>query len=301
MTTLHLKKSISRSPSRLFFSLAALALACFALPTVARGACGESGDIPFTVTLLHPLPSNFVGCLYVQGPWVRTSSGANLRDLAVGHPCTFYAAENTIFSPFGPWLVLIDRECTFPLSSNRIDTKQFSLRQSNINRVDFTVDPLPGNRYDIRVSTGGNRTVEALDETAEQSQAPSPKEVSVDAWLGDSKDSPSGIAESDVFSFFGTAGDTVTIRLEADTRRGNNGGDATLRFGGPPARQVTGALTVEHPKTFTVELDSTRKYDIAVEQPLGGDEKDYRGGYILKVESAQGAIKALVPARAVEK
>jgi hypothetical protein len=47
--------------------------------------------------------------------------------------------------------------------------------------------------------------------------------------------------------------------------------------------------------------DSTRRYDIAVEQPFGGDEKDYRGGYILKVESAQGAIKALVPARAVEK
>lgn len=288
-----------RFPYILLFSFLAVC------PTVARADCGATGDIPFTITLLHPLPSGTVvsgACFIVNGPWGRTSPGGlQLRNLTVGQPCTFYAADNTIFSPFGSWHIEINHICSvFPPVTdprNRITGKFFSLEQSNTNRVDITVDPLPDRRFDIRVSTGGNRTVAALDATAEQSQAPSPKEVSVDAWLGDSKDNPSGIPESDVFSFLGTAGDTVTIRLEADTRRGNNGGDATLRFGGPPAQQVTGAL----PKRITVELASTGKYQIAVEQPLGGDEKDYRGGYILKVESAQGAIKALVPARSVEK
>jgi hypothetical protein len=139
--------------------------------------------------------------------------------------------------------------------------------------------------------------VEALNATAEQSQASSPKEVSVDAWLGDSKDAASGIPESDKFSFEGTSGDTVTLRLEADPQRGNNGGKATLRFGGPPAQQVTGTL----PKTITVQLAATGKCEIAVEQPSGGGEEDYRGAYILRVESAQGEIKTLYPTRSVEK
>jgi hypothetical protein len=139
--------------------------------------------------------------------------------------------------------------------------------------------------------------VEALNATAEQSQASSPNEVSVDAWLGDSKDAALGIPESDKFSFEGTSGDTLTIRLEPNTRGGNNGGVATLRLLGPTTKQVTGEL----PKEITVQLASTARYQIAVEQPSGGSERDYRGGYILRVESALGEIKTLVPALSVEK
>ena len=106
-----------------------------------------------------------------------------------------------------------------------------------------------------------------------------------------------------MFSFLGSSGDIVRLRLEPNTQSGNNGGHATLRFVGPPARQVTGVLTAEHPNTFTfpVELPSTRRYDIAVEQPEGPREERYEGGYILTVESAQGKVYKLVPTDSVEK
>lgn len=103
-----------------------------------------------------------------------------------------------------------------------------------------------------------------------------------------------------MFRIVGNAGDSVTVRLDPDTRGGNNGGHATLRFVGPPAQQVTDALTVEHPQTITVQLDSTRSYDIAVEQEGLGDER-YKGGYILTVESAQGKLYKLAPFDSVEK
>ena len=278
----------------LFFSFLAVC------PSVARADCGATGDIPFTITLLHPMPSGVNGaCFWVKGPWGRTSpGGVLLRDLTVGQPCTFYSADNTVFSPFGSWHIEINHLCVVFDTDfdprNNITGKYFSLEQSNSNRVDITVDPLGGDHFNIQISSGGH-TLGALD--AEQSQGSSPKEVSVNAWLGDSKDAASGKPDSDKFSFFGTAGDTVTVRLEADARSGNNGGKATLRFGGPPARHVTGTL----PKRFTVELASTGRYEIAIEQPLGAGEEDYRGGYILRVESARGEIETLMPAVSVEK
>ena len=174
----------------------------------------------------------------------------------------------------------------------------------------FTLDVQPGNRFTLDPRAAGyfrlgRRTngAEALSETApdgmntvEQSQAPSPRRVSVKAWLGDSRD-PSGTPDSDVFHFMGTAGDSVTVRLEADTQGGNNGGEATLRLMGPTARQVSGEL----PKRITAELDATGRYEIAIEQAAQFEERRYRGGYILTVESSQGKIRTLIPANTVEK
>jgi hypothetical protein len=78
-----------RFPYILLFSFLAVC------PTVARADCGATGDIPFTITLLHPLPSGTVvsgACFIVNGPWGRTSPGGlQLRNLTVGQPCTFYA------------------------------------------------------------------------------------------------------------------------------------------------------------------------------------------------------------------
>jgi hypothetical protein len=224
-----------------------------------------------------------------------------LGDLTVGQPCTFYAAKDTIFSPFGHWKVRIYKRCHVGTDSV---FQNFSLERSNVNRVDITAEVVYST-YDLKIYTGGKRTPEALEETAGQPEAPASRtaarEVSVNAWLGDSKDNSSGIPESDVFSFFGADGDTVTIRLEADTKGGNNGGFATLRlltdFG--PVHEVTGKL----PQTITLgSAVEARRYQIAVEQPTGGrGDADYIGGYILRVESAQGAIKTLTPARSVEK
>ena len=99
MTTLHFKKSISRSTLRRGFVLAALALACFALPIEARADCGITGDIPFTVTLLNPIKTRYTmsKCFFVKGPWARVSiPGVTLGDLPVGQPCTFYAANDNV-------------------------------------------------------------------------------------------------------------------------------------------------------------------------------------------------------------
>jgi len=264
-------------------------------PTVARAACGDSGDIPFTVTLLNPLPSNSNASLSFAGPFYRSASLV-LRDLTVGEPCTFYAAKDTVQSPFGGWLVATR-------SGNALRFWGFELdrTESGVNRVDITVDPLEDNRFVVHIYTGGKRTAEALEETAGQLEAPAgpsaAKEVSVKAWLGDSTGNSEGILETDGFFFFGTAGDTVTIRLEADTQGGNNGGNVALALQGPTGRLVHGTL----PKTITAELPSTARYAILVKQPLGVGGKDYVGGYILRVKSAQGKISSLIPARSVEK
>jgi hypothetical protein len=314
MTTLRSIKSISRSPSRLGFSLAALALACFALPTVARGDCGApGGDILFTVTLLHPVHHgpNKHNCLFAKGPWGRISSGVNIGDLTVGQPCTFYAPDDNALNVYDLWEIAIYPNC-LPLGViPGLAEKNFFLLKRPANRVNITIDDVPNGKWHINVSTAGGvssgvpapQRGEAFGEmatggtnTLEQNEAPSRTELSVKSWLGDSQD-PSGRPDSDVFHFVGNAGDSVTLRLEADTRGGNNGGHATLRFVGPPARQVTGEL----PKRITVELGSTGRYDIAIEQAVGQGERRYRGGYFLTVESSQGDIQRLVPTDSVEK
>jgi len=272
--------------------------------TVARADCGASGDIPFTLTLLRPANLND-DCLYVKGPWLRRSAPVDLSSLAVGQPCTFYAADNTILSPWGEWEVVTtstqsNGNCTNLPIPRRI-THTFTLDVQPGNR--FTLDPRAAGYFRLGRGTNG---AEALSETTpdgmntvEQSPAPSPTRVRrlpVKAWLGDSRD-PSGIPDSDVFHFFGTAGDSVTVRLEADTEGGNNGGEATLRLMGPTARQVSGEL----PKRITAELSATGRYEIEVAQSAEQGEKRYRGGYILTVESSQGTIRELIPANSVEK
>jgi len=268
-------------------------------PTVARAFadCGATGDIPFTVTVLsnHSVfPPEIV--FGVQGPF-RRLGGYSVRGLPEGQPCTFFAAKDTILSPFGDWEVFVRND----LAGYDYKRIKFSLERSDVNRVDFTLGGNPAGLYTITVSVNG-RAVSTID--AQQSEASSSKEVSVEAWLGDSKDSPSGIAESDVFSFFGTAGDTVTIRLEADTKVGNNGGIASFAMVDPHKKKLAkkrSKMPPFHPETITAELAETGSYQIAVEQPSGGGEEDYRGGYILRVESAQGTIKTLIPGLSVEK
>src|SRR6266550_1233783 len=98
-----------RFPHILLFSFLAVC------PTVARADCGATGDIPFTITLLHPVPSGTLGsgaCFIVKGPFARTSPGGLLlRDLPVGQPCTFYAPDDNFLSPFGSWDFHIQHIC----------------------------------------------------------------------------------------------------------------------------------------------------------------------------------------------
>ena len=285
-------------------ALALLALSVFL--TEARADCGQTGDIAFTVTLLNPIPSREGGrCFLVKGPWGRFGS-VRIGDLTVGQPCTFYAADDYIWSAYGPWDLVVPNvpgDCLPIVGVVGIRKYKYITVNRGTNRVNVTLEYQPSGFFTIATPTGGNQRAQSFGETAtdatnilEQSQTSSPTELSVNAWLGDSKD-PSGTPDSDMFHFAGEAGDSVTVRLETDPRGGNNGGQATLRFVGPPTKQVSGEL----PKRVDVTLGSTGRYDIVVEQPGEQGEERYRGGYILTVESLQGNVRRLVPSNSVEK
>ena len=114
--------------------------------------------------------------------------------LTVGQPCTFYAADNSILSPFGDWTVVIT-------SPNIMEAVRVVPTHPNRMSERFTLDVQPGNILTVDPRAGvftlgrGTNGAEVLSETApdaitaEQSQAPSLKTVSVNAWLGDSRDS----------------------------------------------------------------------------------------------------------------
>lgn len=261
--------------------------------------CGVTGDIPFTVTLLGPVDSSYRYLSFsVHGPFLRTSGEFGASLLNVGEPCTFYAADDNFLSPFGRWSVVTD------YGESGVQSKPFWLNRTSNNRVDITLKPVGNRQFIITVSGQGVQPTEAPDaiapdgmNTVQQSQTLSPeRELSVKAWIGDSQGNPPGTPDSDKFSFEGTAGDTVTVRLEADGQAGNNGGHASLRLLGPSTKEVTGTL----PKRIDAELGSTGRYYIEVAQAPGQGQKGYSGGYILKVESSQGKIQKLVPTDSVE-
>jgi hypothetical protein len=221
--------------------------------------------------------------------------------------CTFYAADDNKLEVYGSWWAVVSAGCVrFRLIEGTADFKRFDLVRPT-NQVNLTIDEDRRGRPTIAVSFSGpprnRQSAAASNQTASdsanafaQSQGTSPREVSVRSWLGGSQ---SGSAIDRFRIVAGNAGDSVTVRLEPDTRGGNNGGDVTLRFVGPPAKEATGPLTVEHPKTITVQLDSTGSYDIAVETAGHGGER-YEGGYILTVESAQGKLYELAPFHTIE-
>src|SRR5215208_6437363 len=77
-------------------------------PAITRGGCVEDtdGEIPFTVTLLHPqfIPGHGGSCFYVeQGPIVRQSTNVSQYDLVPGQTCTFYRIKKSIFPHTGLW------------------------------------------------------------------------------------------------------------------------------------------------------------------------------------------------------
>jgi len=288
MKILSLKKSISCSPLRLVFSLAPLALSCFALPVQTRADCGATGDIPFTATMgLGESGVSFHRvCLYVKGPWGRISNGVRLEFLKQFQPCTFYAADANGFSPYGEWSVILTNDTSY-----RDFCSPYALSTRDYHRQSFSVNDRQGASIDITASGGRIKTTV---------NSGSKNITKTESFLGESgnnvSDGPAA-GDGDVFYFVANAGDTVRVRLEADGVRGNNGGKATLRFIGPVAGEVTGTLPLELPP---VQLGSTTRCDIAIEQAAGQGDEQYRGGYILTVESSLGNIERLVPTDSVE-
>ena len=279
---------ITTKTNIIYVVLAALALACFALPIKARADCGATGDIPFTATmgLGESGVSFYRVCLYVKGPWGRISNGVRLDYLKQFQPCTFYAADANGFSPYGEWSVILTADTAY-----RDFCLPYALSTRDYHRQSFSVNGREGASIGIEASGGRIKTTV---------NSGSKNITKVESFLGESRDNVSdgpAPGDSDVFYFVGNAGDTVRVRLEADGVRGNNGGKATLRFVGPLAREVTGTLPLELPP---VQLGSTARYDIAIEQAAGQGDEHYRGGYILTVESSLGNIERLVPTDSVE-
>ena len=284
--------------ARLRHRLVLIALALFSFlavcPTITCGQCVEDtdGQIPFTVMVKHRLLHQRFFVSQVVG-W-RESNLVFLDHLGL-QPCTFYRIRKTIFSHTGTWKAVLDDIDDSGVGARLVRFKV----NKDTNRVDITID-----NTIIKVAVNGVESVEASAETAaegvntlQQSQAPSPTQLSVEAWLGDSQD-PSGRPDSDRWFFLGNAGDSVIVRVEPDNKGGNNGGHATLRFIGPPTKQVSGELPM---RIDVDQLGSTGRYDIEIEQAAGQGEEHYRGGYTLTIESAQGTIHGLTPGDSVEK
>jgi hypothetical protein len=159
-------------------------------------------------------------------------------------------------------------------------------------RQSFSVNGREG--ASISIEGRGNITVTSGSSAEKKGTA------KVESFLGESRNDVSdgpAAGESDIFYFVANAGDHLTVRLEADGVKGNNGGQATLRFIGPPTKQVSGELPL---RIDVAQLSSTGRYDIEIEQAAGQGEEGYRGGYILTVESSLGNIERLVPTDSVE-
>jgi hypothetical protein len=307
-TTPIVQNSINRPPLR--HRLVVITLALFSIlavcPTIKGGCtfCSEDtdGEIPFTVSRISngvPGPSAPAFFNVSQDALVGRKSHNICMYNIPDQPCTFYRIKKTIFSHTGLWDAFID---TGPGNRDYVKTN-FNVNEDT-NRVDIKIGSSRESFF-IQVYVNGVRqTAEASAETAtegvnthQQSQAPSPTELGVEAWLGDTQD-PSGTPDNDRWFFLGNAGDSLIVRLEPDNKGGNNGGHAILRFIGPPTKQVSGELPL---RIDIDQLASTGRYDIEIEQAAGQGEERYRGGYTLTIESAQGTIHGLRPDDSVEK
>jgi hypothetical protein len=265
MTTPHLKKSIGRSPLRLGFFLAVLAV-CIGLLPQAQADCdtGEEGDIPFKVFNR----AGVAACLKCEGPWFRSTVAFRFDNRVPSDGCIFYRAKNTAFSPYGGWKCFLYDNCSGRARSN----VQFTLEGSSVELI--------VGRLGLTVNQPRNGAVKAMSSLGDNANASQAEGTSPDV---------------DVFQFAGTAEDGVTVRLEADPAAGNNNGVATLSVQGASLHMDrTGTL----PLDIRAVLSATGTYDITIEQIAG--EQSYRGGYILSVDSSMGLIDTLTPTNSVE-
>jgi hypothetical protein len=231
-------------------------------PIGAQAGCdtGEEGDIPFKVFNR----AGVAACLKCEGPWFRSTVAFRFDNRVPSDGCIFYRAKNTAFSPYGGWKCFLYDNCSGRPRSN----VQFTLERSS---VELIVD-----RLGLSVNQPRNGAVKAMSSLGDNANASQAEGTS----------SP----DIDVFQFAGTAGDAVTVRLEADPAAGNNNGVATLSVqGGSPRREKTGTL----PLDIRVVISATSTYDITIEQIAG--EQSYSGGYILSVDSSRGLIDTLTP------
>ena len=119
-------------------------------------------------------------------------------------------------------------------------------------------------------------------------------------FLGD--DRKPSILDQDIFEFYGTKGEKVTITLEMDSSGSHTGKQANLSLMDEITRTwlfrtTTGSL----PRTIAAVLPATGKYLILVaELPRLGRLDSFRGTYCLTLASSVEAYASLTPTRWVE-
>ncbi|MGB7293062.1 MAG: hypothetical protein WBD99_12890 [Thermodesulfobacteriota bacterium] len=268
----HIIPRVSQRRSLLIVVFLSLSL----FPQWARGGfpCPDAkGDIPFILkendSFLLPM------CLKCNGPWGRTSGFQDFDPI----PCTFYAAERTLFPPFGKWTCSLfptgpDGGCLTP----------------SMDEVDFCVQPAPpdaDNSVQLFIDKNEKLSVD---------QPAPPCSSSVSSFLGDNPKQEKSKPDTDEFRFDGAGGDQVTLRLEANPQEGNNGGEASLGISGNSLNESTSGTP---PLELEVTLPGDGKYSVAVEQPKNSALR-FRGSYNLDVESATG-VGLIEPTNNVEK
>jgi hypothetical protein len=237
-----------------------------------------SDTIPFFVTN----NSNTTELIACDGPWERCGGFVHLKPGQ--QRFNFYSAEKNIFSPFGPWTCAVGPDLSCPLDNQ--NNKISSI-------INFCLEAIPGNPdlgVEITVNPNSSMSVNFNRNCSS---------ISVTAHLGD--DSKPSAPDRDAFSFQGTQGDEVTLRLEEDTSAGYIGEQATLILRDVISEAslnevITGAVPFEIKTT----LPATGEYMILVQQHNIPLDARFRGNYNLSL-STSGSVELLVPADNVEK
>jgi streptogramin lyase len=120
------------------------------------------------------------------------------------------------------------------------------------------------------------------------------------SFLGD--DPKPSLLDQDIFTFNGTQGEGVTVRLEADPSGSHTGERATLVLKDRMRRVWLVRIDRSAlPNEIAVTLPASGTYDIIVgEQPKFALGRRFRGNYCLTLESSQDAWQTLATTRWVE-
>lgn len=148
-----------------------------------------------------------------RGPWTRFAGPSEIPIGALG--LIFYAAKETIFSPYGEWRCwtcsLLEPRCgvvpSQPTRPPAIARTTFNLRKG-LGPVRLTI------------------TTDSLVCTSPACGPASGQTLTVKAALGDDNNRLN--RERDTWSFQGTGGDTVLVTIEEDPESGHSGEEATL-------------------------------------------------------------------------
>lgn len=264
-----------------FIALSAAVLLFIALnPVTSEADCDVSGDIPFTVTTSF---TNSNWCFECLGPWLRDTDTIFL-DVEC-NDCVFYAATDTILSPYGQWWCgVIQWEATaFDCSLADIDqvTTIIFSKQLCLTSSDGSAN------FDIK--SDGSFTTNLHE---------APCASSTTSFLGDNPNTQK--RDTDEFSFSGSEGDEANIRLEADPAAGNNGGQAILRLEGNSLDEtVSGTLPLE----ITAILPALGDYKVTVDQPKKSsiEGQQFKGTYVLSIALPNGGIEVITPGESTEK